>query len=292
MADPLSVSAGIVGIVGAALHGVRLLLNDLDKIKNAPEAVERLREDVDSISASLGLLKDVDESVWTSLGTAVADHSKATLENCETACDTIRGDLQRWTKRSKGGNLSWVDRVNVGFFRDHQLKAYSGRLHTYRLTFNSIVGTATLYDIVQEAVNYASTDIFHRYSSIRNSQLTNEVRQSVASQQRSIIAASNSTQTEVAMVERTLGEVQSRQTDDLDTEEEEEDLDITVVTLTDLMNALTLSQTLLQELLSKTEAVEITKAAAGSGTTNITFGTNNEGVQMSQNYGSMTWNSK
>ena len=292
MADPLSISAGIVSIVVPALHGIRLLLNDLDKIKNAPEAVERLREDINSISASLSLLKDIEESVWTSLGTAVANHSEATLKSCETACDTIRGDLQRWTKRSKGGTLSWVDRVNVGFFRDRQLKAHSGQLHTYRLTFNSIVGTATLYDIIQESVSHASADRFHRYSSIRNSQLTDEVRQSIASQQRSIAAASNSTQTEVAVVERTLGEVQSCPTDDLNADEEEDDIDITITTLKDLMDALTLSQTLLQELLSKTEAIETTKAAERIGTTNITFGTNYKGMQMGNNYGSTTWNGK
>lgn len=144
MADPLSISAGIVGIVVPALHGTRLLLNDLEKIQNAPDTVAQLKENAASISASLTLLNDLGDPVWTSLGTEVADHSKAAIQSCETACDGIRGDLQRWTKRSKGGTLSWLDRVNVGIFREHQLKAHCGRLHTCRLTFNSIVGTATL----------------------------------------------------------------------------------------------------------------------------------------------------
>ena len=152
MADPLSVSIGIVGIVKPVLDGTRRLLNDLQKITNAPEAVERLRQEVNTISASLSLLKSIEDSTWASLGTPVTDHSKAALNSCEAACDTIRGNLQRWTKPSKGGTLSWLDPVNVGFFRDHQLKAHSDRLHTYRLIFNSIVGTATLYDTCTSAI--------------------------------------------------------------------------------------------------------------------------------------------
>jgi len=135
---------GIVGVVVPVLHGTRLLLKDLEKIINAPEAIDKLREDVSSIAANLTLLKDIEEPVWLSLGTTIANQSKATVESCETACDTIRGDVQRWTKRSKGAALSWLDRVNVGFFRDHQLKAHVARLHAYRLTLNSVVGTATL----------------------------------------------------------------------------------------------------------------------------------------------------
>jgi hypothetical protein len=61
-----SASAGIDGVVVPALHGARLLSNDLDKIKNTPEVVERLIEEVNSISAKLGLLKDIGEPMWTS----------------------------------------------------------------------------------------------------------------------------------------------------------------------------------------------------------------------------------
>lgn len=163
--------------------------------------------------------------------------------------------------------------MNVGFFRDYQLKIYSGRFHTYRLTFNSIVGIATLC------------------SSIRNSQLTDELRKSVASQQSSIAAASSSTQKEVAVVQRTLEEVESLQMRDVPVDEDD-DLETTVVSLKDLLEELTLSQTLLQGLLSKTETAEIAKAAKGSGTTKITFGTNHKGMRMGINYGSATWNIK
>jgi hypothetical protein len=120
------------------------LQTDLERIIDAPKAVTRLQEDIDSVNGSLTLLKDIDEATWTSLGPAVLQHSSAAVRSCEPACDEIRGDIQRWTKRSKAGTLSWRDRVDVGFFKDKQLQALSGRLQAYKLTFTSIVGIATL----------------------------------------------------------------------------------------------------------------------------------------------------
>lgn len=144
MADALSVAAGIVSLAVPALHGARVLLNDLEKIINAPDTVKRLKEEANSIIKDLSLLNDITESVWASLGANVADQSKATIQSCEEACDTIRTDILRWTKRSAGGKLSWLDRVKVGFFRDHQLQAYFDRLQTHKLSLQSTVGIATL----------------------------------------------------------------------------------------------------------------------------------------------------
>ena len=107
----------------------------------------------------------------------------------------------------------------------------------------------------------------------------------------SIAAASSNTQTDVAVVERTMSEVRSLPTGDF-TVDEDAELDTTVAALTEVLEALKLSQTLLQELSSKTESADHAKAAADSKTTNITFGTNYQGMQMGTNYGTTTWNSK
>jgi hypothetical protein len=44
MADPLSITASAVGIIVPALHGTRLLLEDLQQLKDAPKTVKRLVE--------------------------------------------------------------------------------------------------------------------------------------------------------------------------------------------------------------------------------------------------------
>ncbi|KAH8595377.1 hypothetical protein B0O99DRAFT_686797 [Bisporella sp. PMI_857] len=58
MADSLSITASIVGITVPALHDTRLLLEDLQWLKNAPKIIKRLTNDMHSVYAALELLED------------------------------------------------------------------------------------------------------------------------------------------------------------------------------------------------------------------------------------------
>jgi hypothetical protein len=144
MPEPLSVTAGIVGIVVPALHGTRLLLDDLERLKDAPKTVKRLTDDVRSVDATLKLLKDVDDRDWKSLGITVAEQSETTIDSCKQACDLFRTNLLRWTRHSEDGKLAWLDRTNVGFFKKDQIKAMSEQLQNCKLTITSVVSVATL----------------------------------------------------------------------------------------------------------------------------------------------------
>jgi hypothetical protein len=64
MAGPLSISASVVGITVPALHGTRLLLDGLEKLKDAPKTVKRLADDVHSVDAALKLLQGVEDREW------------------------------------------------------------------------------------------------------------------------------------------------------------------------------------------------------------------------------------
>jgi len=144
MPDPLSITASVVGIVVPALHGTRLLLEDLQQLKDAPKTVKRLTDDVYSLYTTLELLRGVKDGDWKSLGQSVAEQSKATISSCTQACSLFRTDLQKWTRHSEDGKLTWLDRANVGFFKKDQAKAMSEQLQGCKLAINLIVGVATL----------------------------------------------------------------------------------------------------------------------------------------------------
>lgn len=144
MADPLSIGAGVVGIIVPALHGTRLLLDDLRCIIDTPKAIETLKEDLCSVEMALTSLQAVNDVEWELLGNTVVEQSKATINTCTKACDMFRADLQRWTKHSDEGKLSWQDRTNVGFFKQRRIKAISDQLRTCQISINSVVGVATL----------------------------------------------------------------------------------------------------------------------------------------------------
>jgi len=144
MPDPLTIAASTVGITVPALHGIRLLLKDLQQLKDAPKTVKRLVEDVHSVDTALELLQGVGDREWDLLGAGVAEESKTTISSCMQACDLFRPELQRWTRHSEDGTLAWRDRTNVGFFKQGQIKAMSEQLRNCKLTINSIVSIATL----------------------------------------------------------------------------------------------------------------------------------------------------
>lgn len=145
MADPLSVAGSIVSITVPALHGIRLLLDDLQQFKEAPKTVKRLTEEVRSVDTALKLLEGVEDREWNLLGTAVAKESKTTINSCTQACEEFRPQLQRWTRHSDDGKLAWRDRTSVGFFRQSQIKTMSEQLQSCKLAVNNIVSIATLY---------------------------------------------------------------------------------------------------------------------------------------------------
>jgi hypothetical protein len=144
MADPLSITASVVGIIGPALHTTRLLLQDLQQLKDAPKTIKRLGENVQSVDTALKLLQSVEEREWGLLGAGVAKQSETTISSSTQACNIFRADLQNWTRHSEDGKLAWLDRANVGFFKKDQVKAMSEQLQSCKLAINLIVGVATL----------------------------------------------------------------------------------------------------------------------------------------------------
>ena len=145
MADPLSITASVVGVIVPALHAIRLLLEDLQQLKKAPKTVKRLVDDVHSVDTALELLQSVEKREWDLLGTGVAEKAETTIRSSTHACNLFRADLKKWTRHSDDGELSWLDQANVGFFKKYQVKAMAEQLKSCRLAINLIVSIATLW---------------------------------------------------------------------------------------------------------------------------------------------------
>ncbi|KFY67050.1 hypothetical protein V496_01796 [Pseudogymnoascus sp. VKM F-4515 (FW-2607)] len=172
MADPLSsTAASIVSITVPALHGARLLLNDLHNIVDAPKAIATVKEDIQSVEIALEGLKAVPSSEWDSLGEEVANGSKLTVMTCAKACESFRQDLQQWTRHSGDGNLSWRDRANVGFFKQERINLLSQQLRNCKATVSMTVSIATLH------------------SSIRHGHTTEDLRDNILKEDKGMAAA-------------------------------------------------------------------------------------------------------
>ena len=142
--DPLSTTADAVGIAGVALHYVRLLKDDIEKMVDAPTAIISLQDKLRSVDQALTSLQAVSEPQWESLGETILSQSKSAITLCKESCDKFRAPLARWTRHSDDGKLSWQDRAVVGIFRQGQVRSMSDQLQSCKITLTSVVSIATL----------------------------------------------------------------------------------------------------------------------------------------------------
>lgn len=142
--DPFSITVGVVGIAAPTLHCVRLLVNDLQKIADAPDSVKTLGEDLRSVELALTSVQAVTRLQWKSLGEAVTSQSQVAMTSCKESCERFKAALSRWTRHSGDGKLSWRDRVVVGFFRQGHIKSMSEQLQNCKMTLTSVASIATL----------------------------------------------------------------------------------------------------------------------------------------------------
>ncbi|KAJ5664070.1 hypothetical protein N7507_004801 [Penicillium longicatenatum] len=268
MADPLSITASIVGIVGPALHGVRLLAADLKQIKDAPENVAALRESIGSVERSLVSLDSVGDETWESLG--VTENTKSTIKICGETCDEFRLDLQRWTKHSKHDSLSLLDRSKIGFWKQHHIESMEKKLLNCQVTITEVVSIATLI------------------STLRTSHITEETRERKQQEVTLAIQRGDAEETDIAQRKKDfkvpMGDLEDDELGDAYYEAYRQFIA--------QKKALDISQALLKELLAKIQEPAISQMAAKmkEKPVTVTFGNNNTnaGIQLGVSYGDIS----
>lgn len=137
--------ASTIGIAATALHCVRLLLDRVQCITDAPDDISSLKTDLLSVETALQSLQTLPEPQWKSIGeTAVDLLGKKTIDLCTKSCEKFSAALGRWTRHSDDGKLSWRDRTVVGILEPGQMKSMSEQLQSCKLNLTVVVSIATL----------------------------------------------------------------------------------------------------------------------------------------------------
>ncbi|ETS85701.1 hypothetical protein PFICI_03726 [Pestalotiopsis fici W106-1] len=262
MADPLSITASIVGITVPALHAVRLLLDDVQKLSDAPNAAQQLRDDLGAVESAITSLQHVNDEDLANLGENIAANIRTTIRICQKTCESFRADLQRWTRHSDAEKLSWRDRTTIGFFKEGQIKSMSQQLQNCKTTINSTVGIAVLYGSIRQG---------HAIESIQGTLQSKqqEIVQAAGAAERQLAAMDDHTQPNLDH-DQTLPQIQSTESTTRAEQRARDDRE-----------ALRVSAALLKELSIKSEREELVKAAGREKfrATTVTFGNNNSGFQ-------------
>ncbi|KAJ5728947.1 uncharacterized protein N7483_003455 [Penicillium malachiteum] len=262
MADPLSMAASIVGVVGPALHSIRLLARDLEQIKDAPKSIAALRERINSVARALVTLEKIDDQEWEALG--VSDDAKSTIEKCGDSCKAFSEEIKRWTRHSQGNSLTLLDRSKIGFWKQHQITSMEKELQYCQSTITQVVSIATL--------------------SLRNNGLSQPIRDEKERQVTSSIQVTTAEVAELAVRKKEI-RMRGAAVDD-DDKDELAEYEFASSQVSQEQKSLAKSQKLLEVLLAKIQEPNISQLATKmhqDQSVHVTFGGNNHGIQMGVN---------
>jgi hypothetical protein len=143
MADPLSITASVIGIATAALQSVQFLVQTIDGVKGVPDVIQNISSDLRAIQPVLqSLLRTVQDG---SSQIALSEQIEDAIKNCERACGTFRLQVEHWMERSKQDKMFWIDRWKVGLFGLERIKTFRGQLSDCKSTLSVALSTATVY---------------------------------------------------------------------------------------------------------------------------------------------------
>jgi hypothetical protein len=136
--DPLSITAATIGISGAAITSIISIRNTISNIQDAEEVVGDVCTQLANIQKPLDSLKELrisDTSTLTASKEALAKSGVAeAVNNCGKACAAFDKKLQKWTKHSPEGKLSFRDKVTVGVWNKERVLTFKTRVETCQLS--------------------------------------------------------------------------------------------------------------------------------------------------------------
>ncbi|KAF5642274.1 white collar 1 [Fusarium tjaetaba] len=147
MSDPLSVTASVVGIVGALLHGSKRLYEFIDSLQNAPKDIAALSTDLRALYGILAHITNVQDRLSSHLDLCAS--LKAPLENCLEIFDEFTTLLQGFTETSRNGTIRIrVWRQMAWAFKDKEIQLFRDTITTYKVSLDMALSAMTFSTIV------------------------------------------------------------------------------------------------------------------------------------------------
>ncbi|PWI64509.1 hypothetical protein PCL_09590 [Purpureocillium lilacinum] len=141
MAAPPGAS-DIVGIIRAALHSSKGLLQFIDSLQSAPDDVAAISADLKGLHEVLGSLAGM-ENEMAGHG-LLFDVLRRPLENCVDVFDKFTRTLRRYTVTARDGLEKFVAWKSIAWvLKDKEIQLLRDTLATYKATLSIAVGTIT-----------------------------------------------------------------------------------------------------------------------------------------------------
>lgn len=132
MSDPLTVTAGVVGVASFAVQSITALVRTIESVRDAPATIANLSGDLKTTRDVIHDLKsNISSPVLRPEVRAYIDGSsslKDAVAFCSNDGTTFEGDLKRWMRHSNAGKLARRDRIQIGIFAEKRIESFGRRL--------------------------------------------------------------------------------------------------------------------------------------------------------------------
>ncbi|KAH7127537.1 PAS domain-containing protein [Dactylonectria macrodidyma] len=169
MADPLSVTASVIGILGVALHGSRRLFELIDSLQSAPKDIASLSTDLKALHGTLERLTHLQQKLDDNR--SLCDPLKAALENCLDIFQEFTLTLQSYTQASSDGTRkvrTW--KKIVWAFKDKEIQLFRDTILTYKASLNLAANAVTLFTTtsIDERTKRMESDFKEEFKQIQS----------------------------------------------------------------------------------------------------------------------------
>jgi hypothetical protein len=143
MADPLSVTAGIVGVVGFALHSAKRLHDFIDSLRDAPHDIAAISKDLKALYEVLGILAGMQHEL--ARNAALCECLLSPLDNCVDIFEEFTITLHRYSHTTREGALKVRTWKQIPWaFKDTEIQRFRDTLLTYKASMSLAISVVNL----------------------------------------------------------------------------------------------------------------------------------------------------
>ncbi|KAF5718531.1 White collar 1 [Fusarium globosum] len=169
MSDPLSLTASVVGIVGALLHGSKRLYEFIDSLQDAPKDIAAISTDLRALYEILAYITKVQDRLSSHL--ALCASLKAPLENCLNLFDEFTALLQGFTQTSRDGTIQVrIWKQMAWALKDKEIQLFRDTVTTYKVSLDMALSAMTFSTIasLNERSKSIETDFKEEFKDIKS----------------------------------------------------------------------------------------------------------------------------
>ena len=138
MAEPIGVTAGLLGIVTFAFQISKEAYNLVNSIQKAPQTIRDLKSELLALDPILSSIQNLVAS-----DTSKFEDIRYPLHQCGMVCFHLRSLIQQCTRHSADGSRSARDWVKMQY-KGKTIDVYKGQLASYKATIAIVLDVFTL----------------------------------------------------------------------------------------------------------------------------------------------------